>query len=153
MQASDAAGTHDILQNAVSLKHQVLAGVHLYLFAHKRVDEIQIGQPAVEESRNSLEHLTEGGGFDEDRMEDSVARVSIGVLLDTSAGERSVAYVHREEHIVHYRLPVHNQLSFLQLVQTKNNKQGKKVIDMVAADVVLERGCPLAGERVNAKAD
>ena len=91
----------------------MFAGVYLYLFAHKRVNEIQIGQPAVEESRNSLEHLTEGGGFDEDGMEDSVARVSIGVLLDTSAGERSVAYVHREEHIVHYRLPVDNQFYLL----------------------------------------
>ena len=38
-------------------------------------------------------------------------------------------------------------------MRTNGGEQGEKVIDMVAADVVLERGCPLAGERVNAKAD
>ena len=108
MQASDAAGSHDILQNAVSLKHQVLAGVYLYLFAHKRVDEIQIGQPAVEESRNSLEHLTEGGGFDEDGMEDAVAWVGVGILFDSAAGEWTIADIHREQHIVHYRLAVYH---------------------------------------------
>ena len=131
----------------------MFAGVYLYPFAHKRVNEIQIGQPAVEESRNGFEYLSEGGSLHEDRMENTIARVSIGVLLDTSAGERSVAYVHREEHIVHYRLPIHNQLYLLRLVHANGSEQGKKVIDMVAADVVLECGCPLAGERVNAKAD
>ena len=131
----------------------MFTSVHLYLLTHKRVDEIQIGQSSVKESRNSFEYLSEGGSLHEDRMEYAIARVSIRVLLDTSAGERSVAYVHREEHIVHYRLPVHNQLYLLRLVHTNGGKQGKKVIDMVAAYVVLERGCPLAGDRVNAKAD
>ncbi len=151
--AGDAAGTHEILQNAVRLDEDMLAIIDLNLFAYDRIDEGELGQASVIEFRQGFEHLFERRFADEHTMEDTVRRIGFGVLLDTSAGERSVADVHGEEQVVDRFLAVHGQDHVLALMLDDRGDEPEEVVDMVGTDIVFEGIGFLAAEGINAEAN
>ena len=152
MQARHSTGSDDVLQNAIGLKEDVLAVVYLYRFAYQRINEGQGCELAVKETRQRLYYLRESRLSDKHRVEHAVLRIGLGVLTYTAAGERSVAYVHRKEPVVHRRLPVHRQGHMLRLMLGYSRYQAEEVVDRVAAQIVLERLRLLAAERVHTKA-
>ena len=153
MDAGDAAGSHEVLQNTVRLDENMLAVIDLYLFAHDRIDEGEFGQFAVIEFRQGFEHLFEGRFANEHTMENAICGIGFGVLFDSSAGERSVADVHGEEQVVDCFLAVHRQDHVLALMLHDRGDETEEVVDVVRTDIVFERVGFLAAEGINAEAD
>ena len=97
--------------------------------------------------------MSEGRFADKHRVEDPVRRVGIGVLLDTSAGERTVTYIHRKEQIIDSLLPVHRQHHMLRLMLNDRTDESEEIVDMVRTQIVFERLGFLAAQRINPKTD
>jgi len=147
------AWADDVLQDAIGLEEYMLAVVDLYLVSRNGIDEGQLGQSSVEEARQGLHYLSEGRPADEHRMEHAVCRVGLGVLSYASAGERPVAYVHREEAVVHSLPSVHRQHHMLRLMLRDGGDESEEVVHVVRTYIVLERLGLLAAERIDAEAD
>ena len=147
------AGTYDIFQYSVRLKEDMLAVGDLYLAAYDRIDEGQFGQAAVVQFRQGFEDLPEGRFADEHRVEHAVGRISFGVLPDTSAGERSVADIHREESVIDRFLAVDGQHHMLRLMLNDSTDESEEVVDVMRADIVLERLGFLAAQRIDSETD
>ena len=153
MEAGDFARTNDILQDTVGLKHDMLAIGDLYLAPYDRIDEGQFGEATVEEVRQRLEDLREGGFLDEHRVEDAVRGIGLGVLADTAARERSVTDIHREELIIDRFFAIHRQHHMLRLMLDDRADEAEDIVDVVRTDIVLERLGFLAAQRVYAETD
>lgn len=152
MEATDLTGAHDVLENAVCLEEQVFACLEAYGIARKGVDKFEVGKMSVEKFRYGGKHLAGGRLLDKDCMEHPVLRVGLRVLPYASAGVGTVAYIHRKEQVANKHLTIDNELDTGGLMHTDGGKQGKEIIDMVAADVVLERGRPRTTECIHPKA-
>ena len=133
------AGTYDIFQYSVRLKENMFAVTDLDLFAYNRIDEGKVGQATVEQVRQRFDDLAERGFTNEHRMEDTVRRIRLGVLTNTTARERSVSYIHREEQIINSLLPINRQDHMLRLVLDDGSNQSEEIIDVMAAKIILER--------------
>ena len=153
MDAGDAAGTHEILENTVRFDEDMLAVIDLDLFAHDRIDKRQFGQFAVIEFRQGFEHLFERRFANEHTMENAICGIGFGVLFDSSAGERSVADVHCEKQVVDRFLAVHRQDHVLALMLYDSGDETEEVVDVVGTDIVFERVGYLAAEGIDAEAD
>ena len=131
MDTSYFARPDDILQNTVRLKEDMLAISDLDLFSADGIDERQLRQTAVIELRKRLDNLAESGFLDKHRVEDSIRRIGLGVLLDAAAGERSVTDVHRKEQIVHRLLSIDRQDHVLRLMLDDCSDEAEEIIDVV----------------------
>lgn len=112
------ARTNDILKDTICLKHQVLWGIDLNIFADKSMDKRQLSKTTIEQLRDGCHYLFESRLFDEYGMEYTIARVSIGVLTNAPTGIRTIAYIHRKEQVVDDSLPINYQLDTLRLLRT-----------------------------------
>ena len=153
MEASDLARADDVLQNTIRLEEDMLAIGDLYLAAYDRIDEGQFGQAAVVQFRQGFEDLAEGRFADKHRVEHTVCRISFWVLPDTSAGERSVADIHREKSVIDGFFAVHGQDHVLRLMLNDSTDESEEVVDVMRADIVLERLGFLAAQRIDSETD
>ena len=93
----------------------------------------------VVQFRQRRHDLLEGRFFDEHGMEDAVLRIGFGVLLDTAAGERTVTDVHGEQLAINCLLAINRQHHMLRLMLNDGTDETEEVVDMMAAQIVLER--------------
>ena len=153
MEASDLARADDVLQNTIRFEEDMLAIGDLYLAAYDRIDEGQFGQAAVVQFRQGFEDLAEGRFADKHRVEHTVGRISFGVLPDTSAGERSITDIHSEESVIDGFFAVHGQDHVLRLMLNDSTDESEEVVDVMRADIVLERLGFLAAQRIDSETD
>lgn len=153
MHARHLARTDDVLQNTIRLEEDMLAIGYLYLASYDRIDEGQFGKSAVVQFRHRFEDLPEGRFADEHRVEHAVGRVCFGVLADTAARERSVADIHREESVIDRFLAVDGQDHVLRLMLNDSTDESEEVVDVMRADIVLERLGFLAAQRIHSEPD
>ncbi len=147
------AGPHDILQDAVGLKEDMLAVTDLDLFTHDGIDEGQVGETTVEEVRQRFDDLHERGFADEHRMEDAVRRIGFGVLPNTATRVRSVTDIHGEEQIINGLLPINGQDHMLRFMLHDGCDESEDIVHVMRTDIMLERLGFLAAEGVYAKTD
>lgn len=151
MEAGDAAGTDDVFKDSVRLEHDMFAVRDFDLFADEGIDERQFGQFAVKEVRQGFAHLSEGRFADKHTVEHAVLRVCVGVLFDSSAGEWSVTYIHREKEVIHRLFAVHRENHMLGLMLNDRADESEDIVDVVTADIVFEGFGFLATKRVHAE--
>ena len=153
MNTGHLARCDEILQYTVSLDHQVLVVNHFHLFAEDGIDERQVRQFAVEQVRQRFDHLAERRFLDKHSMEQSVGRVCLRVLFDTSSGERSITDVHGEQQIVDPFFSIHHQHHVLRFVVDDSIDEREGIIDTVTTHIVLERLGFLTAQRIDSKTD
>ena len=138
MDAGYFARAGDVLKDTIGFEKDMFAVVDTYLFAADRIDERQFFETSVIEFRQGLEDLSEGRFGDEHRMKNAVCRIGFRVLAYTAAGERSVTYIHRIEHIVHRLFAIDREDHMLRFMPDECADESEEVIDRMGTDVVLE---------------
>ena len=94
---ADAAGTHYILRYAVCLKEQMRLGIQSEIRSLEGMNEGQIIESSVKQTRQRLHHLAESRFLYKDSVQYSVPWVGRRILAYTAAGERPVADRHMIE--------------------------------------------------------
>jgi hypothetical protein len=134
----DTAWTNDVFKDAVRLEHDMFAVTDFYLFANDRIDKRQLGEFAVKEIRQGFADLLESRFANEHAMKDTILRIRLRVLFDTSAREGSVAYIHREEQIIDRFFPIHPQHHMLRFMLNHRRDESEDIVHMMRTDIMLE---------------